>query len=168
MARSRTFGLLAAAVMGVTAFVGIATPAVAADSIIEFAPGEACPSFTLRIEITGTPNATRDFTDHSGNLVKQITAGKGVDLLFINTETGASVSLKANGSVNKTTFNPDGSQTVATTGHNVLILFPSDIPAGPTTTLYVGRVVFTVAAETAIFTLLSTSGRSTDICAALT
>jgi len=31
-----------------------------------------------------------------------------------------------------------------TIGHNVLILFPSDVPAGPSTTLYVGRVVFTV------------------------
>ena len=52
------------------------------------------------------------------------------------------------------------------TGHNVLILFPSDVPAGPSTTLYVGRVVFT-ADVNGIFTLVSTSGTSTDLCAAL-
>ena len=62
--------------------------------------------------------------------------------------------------------NADGSQRVTLTGHNVLILFPSDVPAGPSTTLYVGRVVFTVDVN-GIFTLVSTSGTSTDLCAAL-
>jgi hypothetical protein len=47
----------------------------------------------------------------------------------------------------------------------VLILFPTDVPAGPSTTLYVGRVVFTVVGD--VFTLRSTSGTATDICAAL-
>ena len=56
--------------------------------------------------------------------------------------------------------------TTVMTGHNILILFPTDIPAGPSTTLYVGRVVFTVDAN-GVYTLGSTSGRSTDICAAL-
>jgi hypothetical protein len=41
------------------------------------------------------------------------------------------------------------------------------VPAGPSTTLYVGRVVYTVDAD-AVFTLQSTSGRETDICATLT
>ena len=63
-------------------------------------------------------------------------------------------------------FNADGSQTVTVTGHNVLILFPSDVPAGPSTTLYVGRVVYTIGTD-GVFTLVSTSGTATDICAAL-
>jgi hypothetical protein len=63
-------------------------------------------------------------------------------------------------------FNADGSRTVTLTGHNLLILFPTDVPPGPSTTLYVGRVVFTVDAG-GVFTLESTSGRATDICAAL-
>ncbi len=56
--------------------------------------------------------------------------------------------------------------TTVMTGHNILILFPTDIFAGPSTTLYVGRVAFTVDAN-GVFTLGSTSGSSMDICAAL-
>ena len=62
--------------------------------------------------------------------------------------------------------NPDGTTTVTSTGHNGLILFPTDVPAAPSTTQYVGRIVYTVD-ESGVFTLVSTSGRSTDICAAL-
>jgi hypothetical protein len=62
--------------------------------------------------------------------------------------------------------NPCGTQTVVTTGHNVLILFPTDVPAGPSTTLYAGRVVFMID-KSGIFALESTRGMSTDICAAL-
>ena len=78
----------------------------------------------------------------------------------------ATFALRANGAVMHTVFNADGSQTVTATGHNVLILFPSDVPAGPSTTLYVGRVVYTVD-EGGVFTLVSTSGTETDICFAL-
>ena len=53
-----------------------------------------------------------------------------------------------------------------TTGHNVLILFPTDVPAGPSTTLYVGRVVFTVDSD-GVFAVTDTNGTSTDICVAL-
>ena len=63
-------------------------------------------------------------------------------------------------------INADGSQTVTLSGHNVLFLFPTDVPAGPSTTLYVGRVVFTVDVN-GVFTLVSTAGTATDICAAL-
>ena len=51
-------------------------------------------------------------------------------------------------------------------GHLVLIMFPTDVPAGPSTTLYVGRVVFDVAPDR-VFTLKETQGKSTDLCAAL-
>jgi hypothetical protein len=76
------------------------------------------------------------------------------------------VELPSNGSVTRTTINDDGTTTFTTTGHNVLILFPTDVPAGPSTTLYVGPVVFTVDAD-GIFTLQSATGKSTDICALL-
>ena len=85
---------------------------------------------------------------------------------FTNLGTGDTLSLKANGSVEKIALHPDGTQTWMTMGHNVLILFPSDVPAGPSTTLYMGRVVFTVDTS-GVFTLRSTSGKSMDICAAL-
>jgi hypothetical protein len=62
--------------------------------------------------------------------------------------------------------NSDGTATVTTTGHSILILFPTDEPPGPSTQLIVGRVVFTVD-ENDVFTLESTSGDITDICATL-
>jgi len=76
--------------------------------------------------------------------------------------------VQPNGSVTHTTVNPDGSTTVADTGHNVVILFPTDVPPGPSTTQYVGRLVYTVSPPPdAVFTVQSFSGQTTDICAAL-
>ena len=63
---------------------------------------------------------------------------------------------------------PDGRTTTFTaTGHFVLILFPTDVPAGPSTTYYVGRVVVTIDNLTGVFTLQETRGTATDLCAAL-
>ena len=62
---------------------------------------------------------------------------------------------------------PDGTSTFTTMGHLVLFMFPTDIPAGPSTTLYVGRVVFDVDNATGVFTLKQTRGTATDLCAAL-
>ena len=67
------------------------------------------------------------------------------------------------GSVSSTTLDPDGSSTTRSTGHNVLILFPTDVPAGPSTTLYVGQVTYEVDAE-GIFTITGSSGRTRDLC----
>jgi hypothetical protein len=63
-------------------------------------------------------------------------------------------------------FNLDGSFTEVDTGHTVLILFPSDNPAGPSTTLIAGRLVFTVDVF-GVFSVQQASGKVTDICAAL-
>ena len=46
------------------------------------------------------------------------------------------------------------------------ILFPTDFPPGPSTTLTVGLTVFTVDAS-GVFRVLQASGNSTDLCAAL-
>ena len=110
----------------------------------------------------------REFTDEDGNVVRLLSAGKGFDLTFTNLSTNETVELPSNGSVMRTTINADGTSTVENTGHNVLILFPTDVPAGPSTTLYVGRLVYTVDTVTGVFTLESTSGPTTDICALLT
>jgi hypothetical protein len=45
-------------------------------------------------------------------------------------------------------------------------MFPTDIPAGPSTTLYVGQLVYTVD-PAGVFTVESSRGNSTDICAEL-
>jgi hypothetical protein len=142
-----------------------AGPASAADFTVELPAGLAC-TFELRIEGTGGKQVVKEFLDKNGDIVRTLTAGTGSALTFTNVGTGASLALRSNGAVTEVTFNSDGSQTWISTGHNILILFPSDIPAGPTTTLYVGRLVFSVD-STGIFTLLGNSGQATDICAAL-
>jgi len=43
---------------------------------------------------------------------------------------------------------------------------PTDVPAGPSTTLYVGPLVISIDSAN-VYTLQSFSGKETDICAAL-
>jgi len=155
------------------ALVGSATRSIAAepstppDAVIDLEAGLACAGFDLRIEIWNNPNrVVREFKDENGNVVRTLTAGKGSTLAFTNLSTGETLWLRPNGAVEHVTIGADGLQTWAITGHNVLILFPTDVPAGPSTTQYVGRVVFTVDAN-GVFRLQSASGTSTDLCALL-
>lgn len=90
----------------------------------------------------------------------------GSALTFTSLSSGAQLALRSNGAVASTRIGADGIQHVTLLGHNVVILFPSDVPAGPSTTLYVGRVTYTVD-QAGVFTLGSTSGTGLDICAAL-
>lgn len=70
--------------------------------------------------------------DAEGNLVRIISAGRGDELLFTNLDAeDKTVSLTGNGPVLKTIINPtDGTSTNQATGHNVIILFPTDITEG--------------------------------------
>jgi len=158
--------MLVALILTLAAVLGSGSLATAADPlVIDFPAGLAC-DFDLRVEIRGGNQVVKEFVDKNGNVVRMLSAGKGSALLFTNLSTGATFSLKANGSVSHITFNPDGSYTQTITGHNVLILFPTDVPAGPSTTLHLGRVVFTVDTS-GVFTVQQVSGQTTDICAVL-
>ena len=144
-----------------------ATQAAAADPVVLDIPaGVACADFGVRVTIDGEQLVNREFVDRNGNVVRILGAGTGPTLTLTNLSSGATFTAKSNGSVARTVFNADGSQTVTITGHNLLILFPSDVPAGPSTTLYAGRVAFTIDANE-VFTVLQASGQATDICAAL-
>ena len=100
-------------------------------------------------------------------MVRSLDAGTGSALRFTNlSPNGKTFSTTSNGAVSRKTFNLDGSFTEVDTGHNILILFPTDNPTGPSTTLIVGRLVFTVDAF-GVFTVQTVSGKVTDICAAL-
>ena len=143
----------------------IGSPSLAAADQVVFPAGTAC-EFELRVDIGESGQVTKEFRDKNDNLVGLLSAGRGATLVFTNDDTGATLSLKANGSVTRTTFNPDGSSTLRLMGHNVLILFPTDEPAGPSTTLVVGRAVIAVDANEN-FTVQQISGATTDICAAL-
>jgi hypothetical protein len=115
------------------------------------------------LHVVGTDSKAQVITHKNGRV---ISAGKGFTLTFTNEATGKTVTIRSSGSVQKTTTHPDGSSTVEITGGNVLILFPSDVPAGPSTKQYVGRVVYTVDAN-GVFTVQSTSGTQRDVCAEL-
>jgi hypothetical protein len=136
-----------------------------ADVTVAFPAGLAC-EFELLIHIGDSSQVTKTFTDKDGNVVRMLTAGKGPALVFEHGSTGATLELKGNGSVMHTTVHPDGSQTLQATGHNIVILFPTDDPPGPSTTLHVGRVVIGIDAN-GTFTVHKATGKTTDICAAL-
>lgn len=159
-------GLVSACMMA--AGLGLGTPATAADppDFTELFPAGVACDFDLFLEGRGFSQVFKVFVDKNGNPVRFLVAGRGSALTFINDSTGASLSLRANGSVQHVSLNPDGSSTWVATGHTVLILFPTDIPAGPSTTLHVGRVVFTSSVNND-FEVLQVSGRTTNICAAL-
>jgi hypothetical protein len=131
-------------------------------------PGTAC-DFRLSIVSNGD-RVDKIFVDKNGERVRLIQAGRGWELTFTNADTHSALTLKPNGSVYQEKTNPDGSLTVTATGHNVIIFFPSDVPAGPSTIQYVGRIVYTVlypGTANQVFTLQQVSGKQVDICAAL-
>jgi len=150
----------AAAVGIVVAGLTAATPAAADSNSLTFDPGIAC-AFGLRIDVSGGHFAVRTDTDRH-----KISAGNGTVLTFTNLATGKTLTLSSNGSVERDTFNADGTTTVDALGYNVIILFPTDFPPGPSTTLYVGRVVYTVDTS-GVFRIQTHSGPTRDICAAL-
>ena len=155
-------GLTAAGIIG-TASLSAAAPATV---LYDWPAGVAC-EFPLKVETTGESSEYKELPGKNGDL-RLLLAGKGLPLTFTNTATGESLSLKANGAVQHVTLHPDGSSTFVLTGHNVIFLFPTDTPAGPSTTLHVGRVEFTATPPNNDFTIQNVSGTTTDLCAALT
>jgi hypothetical protein len=165
MTRSLTRTLLTIAAVAVVAMLAGVSRVAAA--VIEFPAGVAC-SYPLRLDIATPANRVqRTFTDKNGNPIKVLSVGKGNVLTFSNLSTGTSLILNTKGSAGKTTFNPDGSSTFLGSGYNVVIFFPTDVPTGPSTILYVGNLIVTTD-QFGTSTLQKTSGTSTDICAALT
>jgi hypothetical protein len=124
--------------------------------------GSACAGFDVRLAGTADKRAIKDLPNGV-----RIEAGNGWDLTFTNLSNDKSVRLLSNGSVNKSSpINAGGIQTIQSTGKNVLILFETD-PTGPSSTLYTGRLVYTINTKTGVFTVQSSSGQKTDLCAAV-
>ena len=146
---------------------GISTQCLA--DLIVLPKGQACPDFGVIIDRTKSDSRVeKTFFDKNGNPVRYLTAGQGDHFVFTNSASGVTLTVKTGGSVEHKTPNPNGTQTWTTTGHELVVLFPEDTPAGPSTTLYIGRLVFTI--DPSSFTFLgihSFTGKSTDICAAL-
>ena len=163
---TRRLGIAAAAATLAASTVATAAWGDSATTVQIFPAGLACADFDLKVEASGGTIKQHDITDRSGEVVRVILAGTGPALTLTNLTSGATYSTPSNGSVTHIAVNPDGTLTYRMTGHNILILYPTDVPAGPSTALYVGQVGFTVDAN-AVFTVTSVAGRSVDICAAL-
>lgn len=160
-------GLLAAGAMLLS--LGAVPTASAADPdfVWDLPMGMACPSFDLRLEgYVADSRVARTFYDKSGNVVRMFAGGKGNVLKFINLNTSTSLTLRTGGSVERYGITDGSIVTYTATGHNVVIMFPTDIPAGPSTKLYIGRLDFSIDSG-GTWTMLSRTGTELDICAAL-
>lgn len=161
MRSTRVWGYVVVTMLAAAALTLSASAAWAA-VLLDLPAGQAC-SFALEVSGTDTNSIVR----HSNNGLI-ISGGTGSALTFTNLETGKSVSFPSNGAASVIHTNPsDGSFTEELMGHNVVILFPTDNPPGPSTTLVVGRAVIHVDASFN-FDVLSVAGTRTDICALLT
>jgi hypothetical protein len=110
---------------------------------------------------------TITFTTENGQPGRIISVKTGVVLTYTNRETGASVTIKTSGSVTSAVPIDGETEMRTATGHNGLILFPDDVPNGPTTTQYNGKIVYTYNTVTGFIQVIETSGKATDICAEL-
>lgn len=150
------------------AFVGpamAAAPQPVAPAVTDYDPGIAC-AFPLRVSSTDGKVRDNEFTDRSGNVVRTTQVTTGIAYTNTNLSTGKSLTVDARGSVISTTVK-DGIATVTATGQTGIILYPSDVPAGPSTIVYRGRLVFTIDLATGVFTIVSSTGTKLDVCAAL-
>ncbi|KQS99866.1 hypothetical protein [Cellulomonas sp. Leaf395] len=126
---------------------------------VELPAGDAC-DFPLTYSGTGDLTAT---STH-GNVTK--VTGYGSTLTLTNADTGETITLESAPFMNITTALPSGEQHIQAHGSNLIILFPTDVPAGPSTTLYQGHVNYTIDTDF-IWTIRSSSGPTVDVCAAL-
>jgi hypothetical protein len=160
--------------LAAAALVAPAQSAAAEDVSFILPAGTGC-DFRLGVSWTGGNLQTKEFQDEDGDTVRLLVSGKGTVITYTNygykpgrnPAAVDSITIRTDGSVTETVTNPDGTQTVTATGHNGLILFPSDIPEGPSTIHYIGKIVYTVDPDTGVFTLVSTSGQAIDVCAEL-
>jgi hypothetical protein len=167
---SRSIKRVAAAVAlaaSVTVLGGVVGSASAQDHDLVLPAGVACADFDLGLDFGVDSRKLHEFTDANGDVVRAILAGRANAVTLTNVETDATLTVGARGSMWNIVNHSDGTSTITTHGHLVLILFPTDVPAGPATTLYIGRVVFTFDNVTGFTEVLGATGRTTDLCAAL-
>lgn len=138
--------------------------AASAQHDIELEAGLACSDFGLGIDFTSGGNQQfKEFKDAEGSVVRSLSTGTGLALKFTNLDSGKTYSTKSNGANTQTRYDADGSSTVTATGHNLLVMFPKDIPPGPSTRIIVGRLVYSVSND-GVFNIQTITGKTSDIC----
>jgi hypothetical protein len=140
-------------------------PASAQEHDVVLPAGVGC-EFTLGLDNIEGPPLRREFTDRNGNPVS-LFAGKSGAVIYTNVDTGESVSFRSRGTrLLVTTDEETNTQRFEYSGNVGLVLFPTDVPAGPSTTQISGRLVFTVD-PSGVFEVQRVEGDQTDICALL-
>lgn len=168
MIRKTTRRLVPAAMLAAM-LLAAPQPAMAAD----FGPSDptpGCPTFDL--VVSGKKgNQDVKVTREKNGYIRTIAGGDGFVLTFTAVkrvptgdplEFGTSVTVPTNGSVTRTSFNPDDTVTFTLTGQNVFIYYPTDV-GGARTILYTGKAVIKNSAE-GISTFQSASGKQKNIC----
>jgi len=163
--RSRRARVLAATA-SMAVLLAAASPAAAAEPAfaVDFDAGVVCPDTILHVEGFGAGAPVYHEFTMPGGTARILSAGTGFALTFSSPDTDGSLALDANGAVNWMTSRPGEGTLMTLTGHNVVFLFPAD--GGPSTTLYVGRVQISVAAD-GVWTVERTAGTALDVCAAI-
>jgi hypothetical protein len=142
---------------------GTASTASAAEHDLTFGAGVAC-AFPLALDGGALPPERKTFTDPNGNPIVLL-AGKSGAVTYTNLATGNSLTFPSRGTALQITTQPGGTQLFEFSGNVGILLFPTDNPAGPSTTQINGRLV--LKQEGTVTTVLKQEGNQIDVCAAL-
>jgi hypothetical protein len=164
---SRFRRLATATVLALAALIVAAQLASAQEHDVVLPAGVGC-DFKLALDNIEGPPLRREFTDRNGNTVR-LFAGKSGAVTYTNltADPDKSVSFQSRGTrLRETTDATTGTVLLEYSGHVGLVLFPTDVPAGPSTTQISGSLVATVDSS-GVFTVQKVQGQQIDICATL-
>lgn len=140
-------------------------PALADDDITVFPAGFAC-EFSLQSDTSQFEQTDRVISNPRGDVVHGIYYGYG-DITFTNLSTGKSIVKNLGGAVLHDRYYNDGTILSTMTGEFMIVLYPTDTPAGPSTRIYNGRMNYRTDVD-GNWIVLNFRGTSFDVCAALT
>jgi hypothetical protein len=160
----------AALLVCLAAALALAAAAVAAPPVrgpapvdpLTFPAGVACEGFAVTVSAEVNKQTMTVFFDKEGNPIRALVVGR----LILRLEGNGNVVALRLGDAIHLTFNADGTLTVEGTGNVVFVAFPTDVPPGPSITLYSGRLELNVTPD-GVGTVVDTAGKSFDVCAAL-
>jgi hypothetical protein len=158
----------AAATVFATAILlcGAASTASAQEHDLVFGAGVAC-AFPLGLDGGEFPPERKTFTDPSGNPIVVLSAGKSGAVTYTNLVTEETLTFPSRGTALRVTTRPDETLLLEFSGNVGILLFPTDVPAGPSTTQINGRLVFTFNPVDGFTEVRKQVGHQIDVCAAL-
>jgi hypothetical protein len=133
------------------------------DAPFSFAAGVAC-SFPLIGTVISNNEVSKTFpTAPNGDVVEHITGRLVMALTNGNTNQSIQVNISGPGTI---VTHSDGSGVFTGYGNSLFIFTPTSVPVGPMTFIYSGKTVANFDPSGNLF-LVSQSGNSQDVCAAL-